>query len=74
MAKRKLPFDCVVFAGQPEEVANPFTGDSCILEPDAVAVYDCIMGAQMVGDYSMLRKGLDWFRRHFPREYMILLD
>jgi hypothetical protein len=32
------------------------------------------MGCQMVGDYKRMQKGLDWFRRHFPAEYMTLLD
>jgi hypothetical protein len=74
MTERKLPFDCMVFDKEPVEVKNPFSGQSCILEPDAVAVYDCISGANMMGDYKTVRKGLDWFRKHFPQEYMILLD
>jgi hypothetical protein len=28
----------------------------------------------MTGDYKMVRKGLDWFRKHYPAEYMVLLD
>ena len=70
---RKLPFDCIV-GTEPEVVTNPFSGESCTLEPDAVAVYDCIMGAQYVNDYKTIRKGLDWFRKFFPSEYMTLLD
>jgi len=45
-----------------------------LLEPQAVAVYDTIMGAQMFNDFKTVRKGLDWFRRYFPAEYMVLLD
>jgi len=37
-------------------------------------VYDTIKGAEITGNYSLLRKGLDWFSEHFPQEYMILLD
>lgn len=74
MTERKLPFDCVIYDDAPVEVKNPFSGQSCMLEPDAVAVYDCISGANMTGDYKTVRKGLDWFRKHFPQEYMILLD
>ncbi len=74
MTERKLPFDCMVFDKEPVEVKNPFSGQSCMLQPDAVAVYDCIAGANMMGDYKTVRKGLDWFRKHFPQEYMILLD
>ena len=74
MTKRKLPFDCMILDSEPVEVKNPFSGESCMLEPDAVAVYDVTMGANMVGDYKTVRKGLDWFRKHFPAQYMILLD
>jgi hypothetical protein len=72
--KRKLPFECMILDTESVEVRNPFSGASCMLEPDAVAVYDMLMGCQMVGDYKNMRKGLDWFRKHFPSEYMTLLD
>ena len=49
--------------------------------PDAVAVYDVIMGTQMLAEKSgleehwqIVRDGLDWFRKHEPRAYMVLLD
>ena len=67
------PFDCIVL-DEPETITNPFSGESVELEPVAVAVYDTIMGAQRFGHYQTVRKGLDWFRRFYPREYMILLD
>jgi hypothetical protein len=69
----KLPFECIV-GSENEVITNPFSGESVELIPEAVAVYDTIMGAQMFNDYKTVRKGLDWFRRHFPQEYMILLD
>ena len=69
----KLPFECIV-GTENEMVTNPFSGESVELIPEAVAVYDTIMGAQMFNDYKTVRKGLDWFRQHFPQEYMILLD
>jgi hypothetical protein len=28
----------------------------------------------MFGDYDTVRKGLDWFRQHFAKQYMVLLD
>jgi len=74
MSKRKLPFECVILDSEPVEVFNPFSGESCMLEPDAVAVYDVIRGAERFGHYPTVRKGLDWFRKYFPAEYMILLD
>ena len=67
------PFDCIIM-DEPETITNPFSGESVVLEPVAVAVYDVIMGAQQFGHYQTVRKGLDWFRRFYPREYMILLD
>ena len=74
MSKTKPPFDCMILDTEPVEVVNPFSGESCTLEPVAVAVYDTIRGAEMFGQYQVVRKGLDWFRRFYPREYMILLD
>lgn len=72
--ERKLPFQCMIFDKEPVEVTNPFSGESCILQPDAVAVYDCLKGAEMMGDVKTLRAGLEWFRKYFPEEYMVLLD
>ncbi len=69
----KLPFECIV-GSESEVITNPFSGESVELIPEAVAVYDTIMGAQMFNDYKTVRKGLDWFRKHFPEEYMVLLD
>ena len=70
----KLPFKCMILDDEPVQVTNPFSGQSCMLVPEAVAVYDCITGANITGNYDMVRKGLDWFMEHFPEEYMILLD
>lgn len=71
---RKLPFECMILDKEPQLVSNRFSGESVMLPPDAIAVYDSIMGAEMMGDYKTVRKGLDWFRKHFPSEYMVLLD
>ena len=68
------PFDCMILDTEPVEVVNPFSGESCMLDPVAVAVYDTIRGAEVFGQYQVVRKGLDWFRRFYPAEYMILLD
>lgn len=70
----KLPFDCSIWDTEPQLVTNPFSGESIMLEPMAIAVYDTTMGANMVGDYATVRKGIDWFRKYFPKEYMVLLD
>ena len=52
MTERKLPFECMILDDAPVEVKNPFSGASCMLEPDAVAVYDCNTGANITGDYK----------------------
>lgn len=70
----KLPFDCTIMDSEPVEVTNPFSGESCMLTPEAVAVYDVVMGANLIEDYATVRKGVAWFRKHYAREYMILLD
>lgn len=70
----KLPFKDLLIGTESELVTNPFSGESCTLTPEAVAVYDTIRGCEMFGDYKGLRKGLDWFRKHYPEEYMVLLD
>jgi hypothetical protein len=58
----------------PVEVQNPFSGESTILTPDEVAVYDYLKGCELMGDYKGLRKALDWFRTNNGNAYMILLD
>jgi hypothetical protein len=70
----KLPFECLILDDHPVEVRNPFSGESCMLTPEAVAVYDSIKGAEMIGDWTTVRQGIDWFIDNFPEEYMTLLD
>ena len=70
-----------------ETVSNPFSGQSIAMPRFAVAVYDVIMGSNLMAerydqthgmgsspDWKIVRKGLDWFRQHFAKEYMVLLD
>jgi hypothetical protein len=40
----------------------------------AAAVYDVIMGAEAFQKWDTQRKGLDWFMKYFPKQYMVLLD
>jgi hypothetical protein len=74
--KRKLPFECIVCDEEPQEVKNPFSGESVTIPPDAVAVYDVIMGEQFVKNtnWTRVRKGIDWFIKHEPEAYGVLLD
>ena len=68
------PFPGEIIDTKPVEVKNPFSGEKCVLQPTAIAVYDCIKGAEAVEDFDIVRKGLDWFIKHYPKEYGVLLD
>ena len=88
--KIKLPFPDADYSDQPfemEEVKNPFSGQSIAMPRFAVAVYDVTMGSNHLAErydskhgtgtapqWANVRKGLDWFRRYFAKEYMVLLD
>jgi hypothetical protein len=56
------------------EVQNPFSGDTAVLTPEEVAVYDYLKGCELMGDYTGLRRGLEWFMKKNPDAYMTLLD
>ena len=71
--KRKLPFPCIVLK-EAEEITNKFSGEKVMLPPDAVAVYDTIKGAELIGNGEHIRKGIDWFIKNEPDAYMKLLD
>lgn len=74
MNKIKDPFPIQILDKENVAVKNPFSGESVMLTPQAVAVYDCIKGAEQLGEYDTMDQGLDWFREHYPKEYMVLLD
>ncbi len=59
---------------KPETVKNRFSGESVELEPQAVAMYDAIMGAETLAMYDMMQDGLAWFRKYHPKAFMTLLD
>jgi hypothetical protein len=68
------PFPVEIMDKAPVEVANPYSGEKVMLEPIAVAVYDCIKGAEMLGEYDTVEKGIDWFIENYPEAYQVLLD
>ena len=68
------PFPVEIIDTQPVEVANPYSGEKVMLEPIAVAVYDCIKGAEYLNDFDTVEKGIDWFIEHYPEAYQVLLD
>ena len=82
--KQKLP---KWFKGQLYDngdiVKNPFSKEEYKLNNVELSMYDFIVGATMVlempngykhASVEELRKGLDWFRQHNAKAYMVLLD
>ncbi len=74
MEDRKLPAGLKIMDAEPKRVTNPFSGESMVLPPDAIAVYDFIRGAEALEQYDDMREGIDWFMKHEPEAYMMLLD
>ena len=85
----KLPFAGADYSNplEMETITNPFSGESVAMPRFAVAVYDVIMGSNLMAEkydnvhglgsspeWDTVRKGLDWFRQYFAKEYMVLLD
>ena len=68
------PFPVEIIDTDLVKVQNPYSGESVVLEPVAVAVYDCIKGAEYVEDFDIVQKGISWFQKWYPKEYMVLLD
>ena len=68
------PFEVEIIDTEPVEVKNPYSGQKVKLKPTAIAVYDCIKGAEYMEDSETMRKGIEWFQKHYPKEYMVLLD
>ena len=66
----------------PEERSNIFTGETVKLPADAAAIYDITMMACVSSEKNpdelrvaeLARQGLDWFMKHEPKAYMVLLD
>ena len=83
MKKNKLPkwFNGSLYSSG-DKVTNPFSQESIKLSAEELSMYDFIMGAQMLFDMGMndesilkdFHKGLDWFRKHNSKAYIVLLD
>jgi len=73
--KRKAKLFSELIVGKNKEtIANRFSGVTCELEPEAVALYDFIIGAERFGDCKGMALAIDIFRDNWPEEYMTLLD
>ena len=69
--------------GEGATVRNRFSGEEYELNAMELSMYDFVIGStivlEMTGGYkhtdvNELRKGLDWFRKHNAKAYMVLLD
>ena len=69
-----MPFDCQLYPDKQVTVANRFTGQETTMPGFAASVYDVIIGAEMIQDWDTVRLGLDWFKKHFAEQYMVVLD
>ena len=56
------------------KTTNPYSGQSAMLNKQEYALYHIIKGAEIVGNYNVVRKGLDKFSRMNAEAYMVLLD
>ena len=66
-----------------DEVRNPYSGETVLLDAAELSMYDLVKGAEMVlhmgvADYDrridIINQGKDWFLAKNPQAYMTLLD
>ena len=53
---------------------NPYSGEKCELPDFAATIYYNIKYAEWTKHYDVMQKGLNWYRKYFAKQYMILLD
>ena len=66
-----------------DEVANPYSGETALLDAAELSMYDCVKGAEMImlmgfcnidECVDVINQGKDWFLAKNPQAYMTLLD
>ena len=66
-----------------DEVANPYSGETALLDAAELSMYDAVKGAEMVmlmgvanidSCIDVINQGKDWFLARNPQAYMTLLD
>lgn len=72
--KIRMPFKGYFNDQRMVQTTNPWSGQSVFLPRFAQDVYHKIKNAELHQDYKTMRKGLDWFQKHFIDEYFVLLD
>jgi len=75
--KIKVPFKDANYNLDGEKdvvIKNRFGGEKATVPGYAAAVYDVIIGSEQLQQWDNVRTGLDWFKKYFPQQYMVLLD
>lgn len=67
-----------------DEVRNPFSGETCLLNANELSMYDLIKGAEMMMMMGIvvdsdecariMVDGSEWFKKNNPKAYKALLD
>ena len=66
-----------------DEVANPYSGETVLLDAAELSMYDAVKGAEMImlmgaadidSCIDVINRGKDWFLARNPQAYMTLLD
>ena len=65
-----------------DEVRNPFSGETALLDAAELSMYDCVKVAEMAAVMGVdidrcidvINRGKDWFLVKNPQAYMTLLD
>ena len=72
----KMPFEIheLDLDTMERDASNHFSGETTTLPQFAYAVRNTILTAELEGNYSIVRKGLDWFKKNNASAYMVLLD
>ena len=75
------PFNQCYFGSEPTKVmtiGNRFNDKDhqqyAKLPAFAVAIYDTIIGAELIENYNLMNKGREWFQKNFTDQYYTLLD
>ena len=55
-------------------VKNPYSGESVKLTPKAEGLYSYIIGCESLQKWDNMQVAISYFRKHYPKEYMVLLD
>lgn len=66
---RELDIGC-----KPEYVTNPWSGESILLSPEALAVYDFLLGCEATGNYDNYYEAREYFAERWLDAYRVLVD